>query len=112
MKHSKRSPGFSLILSLTVMASIVMLLVTVSAFMTVESRAIMNQQLAVRAKLNGIVSLRLAMAHLQQEAGADRRATARITIHLGQDQASYGNSIAETFGNMQRFLTDHGIHNQ
>lgn len=80
MKHSKSSHGFSLILSLTVMASIVMLLVTVSAFMTVESRAIMNQQLAVRAKLNGIVSLRLAMAHLQQEAGADRRATARADI--------------------------------
>ena len=80
MKHSKRSPGFSLILSMTVMAAIVMLLVTISAFMTVESRAAMNQQLAVRAKLNGIVSMRLALAHLQQEAGADRRATARAEI--------------------------------
>ena len=80
MKHSKRSPGFSLILSMTVMAAIVMLLVTISAFMTVESRAAMNQQLAVRAKLNAIVSMRLALAHLQQEAGADRRATARAEI--------------------------------
>ena len=80
MKHSKRSPGFSLILSMTVMVAIVMLLVTISAFMTVESRAAMNQQLAVRAKLNGIVSMRLALAHLQQEAGADRRATARAEI--------------------------------
>ena len=80
MKHSKRSPGFSLILSMTVMVAIVMLHVTISAFMTVESRAAMNQQLAVRAKLNGIVSMRLALAHLQQEAGADRRATARAEI--------------------------------
>ena len=80
MKHSKHSHGFSLILSLTVMASIVMLLVTLSAFMTVESRAVLNQQLAVRAKLNSIVSLRLALAHLQQEAGVDRRATARGEI--------------------------------
>jgi len=80
MKHSKRRPGFSLILSLTVMAAIVMLLVTISAFMTIESRAAMNQQLAVRAKLNGIASMRLALAHLQQEAGADRRATARAEI--------------------------------
>ena len=62
MKHSKRSPGFSLILSLTVMAGIVMLLVTVSAFVMVESRAVMNQQLATRAKLNAIVSMRLALA--------------------------------------------------
>ena len=80
MKHSKRSPGFSLILSLTVMAGIVMLLVTVSAFITVESRAVMNQQLATRAKLNSIVAMRLALAHLQQEAGPDRRSTARADI--------------------------------
>ena len=80
MKHSKRSPGFSLILSLTVMAGIFMLLVTVSAFITVESRAVMNQQLATRAKLNAIVSMRLALAHLQQEAGPDRRSTARADI--------------------------------
>jgi hypothetical protein len=80
MKHSKSSPGFSLILSLTVMAGIVMLLVTLSAFMTVESRAVMNQQLATRAKLNSIVAMRLALAHLQQEAGPDRRSTARADI--------------------------------
>ncbi len=80
MKHSKRSPGFSLILSLTVMAGIVMLLVTVSAFITVESRAVVNQQLATRAKLNSIVAMRLALAHLQQEAGADRRSTARADV--------------------------------
>ena len=80
MKTSKKKPGFSLILSLTVMACVVMLLVTLSAFITIESRAAMNQQLATRARLNGIVSMRLALAHLQQEAGADRRATARADI--------------------------------
>jgi hypothetical protein len=80
MKHSKQSPGFSLILSLTVMAGLVMLIVTVSAFITIESRAAMNQQLATRARLNGIVAMRLALAHLQQEAGPDRRSTARADI--------------------------------
>lgn len=80
MKQRNRSPGFSLILSLTVMAGIVMLLVTVSAFVSIESRSAMNQQLATRAKLNAIVAMRLALAHLQQEAGPDRRATARGDI--------------------------------
>ena len=80
MKRNKHSPGFSLILSLTVMAGLIMLIVTVSAFITIESRAAMNQQLATRARLNGIVAMRLALAHLQQEAGADRRATARAEI--------------------------------
>ena len=80
MANSPRSQGFSLVLSLMIMAGIVMTVVTLSAFITIESRAAMNQQLATRARLNGIVAMRLALAHLQQEAGADRRATARAEI--------------------------------
>ncbi len=80
MKHTKRRPGFSLILSLTMMAAMVMLVLTISAFVTVESRMAMSQQLATRARLNAVVSMRLALAHLQQEAGPDRRATARAEI--------------------------------
>jgi hypothetical protein len=80
MPKSLRSRGFSLILSLTVMAGVVMLVITLSAFITIESRAAMNQQLATRARLNSLASMRLALAHLQQEAGADRRSTARAEI--------------------------------
>lgn len=81
MDHRKNHrQGFSLILSLTIMAGIVMLVVTISAFVTIESRAAMNQQLATRARLNALVSMRLALGHLQQEAGPDRRSTARADI--------------------------------
>jgi len=80
MRKSHNSRGFSLVLSLTIMAGIVMLLVTISALITIESRAATNHQLSTRARLNSIVSMRLALAHLQQEAGSDRRATARAEI--------------------------------
>ncbi len=80
MQSPPRSRGFSLILSLTIMASIVLLVVTLSAFITIESRAATNHQLATRARLNALVSMRLALAHLQQEAGPDRRSTARADI--------------------------------
>lgn len=81
MDHRKtHRQGFSLILSLTIMAAVVMLVVTLSAFITIESRAAMNVQLATRARLNALVSMRLALAHLQQEAGPDRRSTARADI--------------------------------
>jgi hypothetical protein len=80
MPKPPHSRGFSLILSLTIMAGIVMLVITLSSFITIESRAAMNQQLAARARLNGILAMRLALAHLQQEAGPDRRATARAEI--------------------------------
>lgn len=81
MDHRKNQrQGFSLILSLTMMAGIVLLVISLSAFITIESRAAMNQQLATRARLNALVSMRLALAHLQQEAGPDRRSTARADI--------------------------------
>ncbi len=80
MKKIARNHGFSLVLSLTVMASVVLLVVSLASFITIESRAAMNQQLATRARLNALVSMRLALAHLQQEAGPDRRSTARADI--------------------------------
>lgn len=78
--HSKKSTGFSLVLSLTIMAGIVMLVVSLAAFTSIESRLAMQHQLYTRAKLNAIASMRLALGHLQQEAGPDRRATARGDI--------------------------------
>lgn len=79
-QRTQHSRGFSLILSLTVMASVVLLMLTLSAFVNIESRAAQNQQLATRARLNGLASMRLALGHLQQEAGPDRRSTARADI--------------------------------
>ena len=60
MPKPPHSRGFSLILSLTIMAGIVMLVITLSSFITIESRAAMHQQLAARARLNGILAMRLA----------------------------------------------------
>ncbi|MSR72520.1 MAG: hypothetical protein EXS20_04055 [Opitutales bacterium] len=73
---SKNRKGFSLILSLTMMAMIVFVVVILAAFLNVESRAAATFHLATRARLNALMSGRLALAHLQQTAGPDRRATA------------------------------------
>ena len=73
---SKNRKGFSLILSLTMMAMIVFVVVVLAAFLNVESRAAATFHLATRARLNALMSGRLALAHLQQTAGPDRRATA------------------------------------
>ena len=68
--------GFSLILSLTMMSMILLLLITLSAFLTVESRASKWSMLAARSRLNALMSARLALAHLQQATGPDTRSTA------------------------------------
>lgn len=73
---SKKRKGFSLILSLTMMAMIVFVVIVLAAFLNVESRAAATFHLATRARLNALMSGRLALAHLQQTAGPDRRSTA------------------------------------
>lgn len=54
--------------------------IMVAAFLSVETRLAGQAQLSLRARLNGVVALRLALAHTQQEAGPDRRVTARADL--------------------------------
>ena len=76
----KKRPGFSLVLTLIIVALLTLTVLLSAAFINIESRLAMQQHLATRARMNAVSSLRLAMAHLQQEAGPDRRMTARADI--------------------------------
>ena len=80
LKKSKYRSGFSLILTLTVMAMLLLCTIVTASFISIEARMATQSQQATRAKLNAIVALKLAVAHLQQEAGPDRRSTARADI--------------------------------
>ena len=84
-----RRPGFSLVLSLVVMSVVLMTVITVASFVTIESRLSAQHQNFQRARLNATVSLRLALAHLQQEAGPDRRITARADIIANTTQIGW-----------------------
>jgi len=85
----RRRPGFSLVLSLVVMSVVLLTVITVASFVTIESRLAAQHQNFLRAKLNAAVSLRLALAHLQQEAGPDRRMTARADILANTTQPGW-----------------------
>ena len=85
----RRRPGFSLVLSLVVMSVVLLTVITVASFVTIESRLSAQHQNFLRAKLNAAVSLRLALAHLQQEAGPDRRMTARADILANTTQPGW-----------------------
>ena len=58
------------------MAMILMLLLALTTFLTVESRASKWSILSARARLNALMSARLALGHLQQATGPDTRSTA------------------------------------
>lgn len=84
----RRSGGFSLVLSLTIMTMVVLTVLVLAAFITVESRASKWIVLRARAKLNADMSARLALAHLQQAAGPDTRSTATGELACVPDPVS------------------------
>ena len=89
MKSLRRRKGFSLILSLVVMSFLMLTVISLASFITIESRVSSHNQNMLRARLNATVSLRLALGHLQQEAGPDRRITARADIIANTTQPGW-----------------------
>jgi hypothetical protein len=72
-----RRKGFALVIALTIMALLVLVILTIAGFLNIESRlAVINLDYS-RTRLNALMSARLALGHLQQEAGPDQRSTAR-----------------------------------
>jgi hypothetical protein len=75
----KRS-GFSLVLSLTIMAAMVMMVIVLASFLQVESRLAQSNSGFLRARFNALASARIAVAQLQVMAGPDQRATMRADM--------------------------------
>lgn len=85
----KQRRGFSLVLSLTIMALMVLVVLSVAGFLSIESRLSAVHQAGTQARLSAIASVRLALGHLQQEAGADRRVTARADLTADTTQPGW-----------------------
>lgn len=69
-----------MVLSLTIMALMLVVIITLVSFLKIESQLATNAVTRTRSRMQAMLSLRLALAHLQQEAGPDRRTTARADI--------------------------------
>jgi len=81
--------GFSLVLSLAVMALLMLVVLSLAGFLSIESRAATARLTATQSRMAALASLRLALAHLQQEAGADRRVTARADLTADTTQPGW-----------------------
>ena len=75
----KRS-GFSLVLSLTIMASMVMMVIVLASFLQVESRLAQSHAGYLRARYNALASAKIAIGQLQVLAGPDQRVTMRADM--------------------------------
>lgn len=75
-RNGEETRGFALVISLSLMAFILLLLVSLTALVRVESRSasIATEQLAARQ--NAVLGMMVALGDLQQLTGPDRRSTA------------------------------------
>ena len=80
----KRS-GFSLVLSLTMMAAMVLMVIVLASFLQVESRLAQSHAGYLRARFNALASARIAIGQLQQLAGPDQRVTMRADMYADND---------------------------
>lgn len=71
------------------MALLVLVVLSLAGFLSLESRAATARLASTQGRLAAMASLRLAIAHLQQEAGADRRVTARADLTADATQSGW-----------------------
>ena len=90
----KRS-GFSLVLSLTIMAAMVLMVIVLASFLQVESRLAQSHAGYLRARFNAVAAAKIAVGQLQQLAGPDQRVTMRADMYANNDVA-VGNVDAST----------------
>jgi hypothetical protein len=75
-----RRDGFALLITITLLAFLVLLLVSLASLTRVETVVAQNNQTLAQARQNALLGLGVALGQLQRHAGPDRRVTARADI--------------------------------
>src|SRR5690606_17315168 len=71
-----RRGGFALLITITLVAFLVLVLVSLATLTRVETRVAGNSQQVAQARQNALMALNIAVGQLQRYAGPDQRATA------------------------------------
>ncbi len=90
-QRSIRSGGFALVIALSLMAFIVLLLLTITTMVRVETRVSDNGKSQTQARQNALLALNIALGQLQKYAGPDQRVTATADLAAGD---AFGARIA------------------
>ena len=86
--------GFVLVISLGLMAFVLLLLLSLTTLISVETRTSKSLQVRQQAEQAALLGLNLALGELQKTAGPDQRVTARAEI-LGDSNNVYaGTTLA------------------
>ncbi|MDF3057413.1 MAG: hypothetical protein K0R17_1628 [Rariglobus sp.] len=81
----RRRSGFALLITITLLAFLVLLLVSLAALTRVETQVASNNQQLSQARQNALMGLNIALGRLQATAGPDTRITATADIIAGRN---------------------------
>ncbi|MBC8041070.1 MAG: hypothetical protein H7Y06_11040, partial [Opitutaceae bacterium] len=76
----QRRRGFALLITITLLAFLVLLLVSLAALTRVETSVAANNQVLARARQHALMGLSIAVGQLQAHAGPDSRLTAQANL--------------------------------
>lgn len=79
----RRRSGFALLITITLLAFLVLLLVSLASLTRVETQVASNNQSLIQARQNAVMGLNIALGRLQSLAGPDQRVTATAEIIPG-----------------------------
>ena len=79
--------GFALLITITLLAFLVLLLVSLASLTRVETQVASNNQHISQARANALLALNIALGQLQKYAGPDQRVTTTADILADKDKA-------------------------
>ena len=77
----KAKRGFALLITITLLAFLVVLLVGLAAYTRVETAVAGNTQRQAQARQNALMALNVALGELQKYAGPDQRVAGHLVVH-------------------------------
>jgi hypothetical protein len=85
--------GFALLITITLLAFLVLLLVSLATLTRVETQVATNSAQLAQARANAMFALNLAMGKIQEYAGPDQRVTARADIQPANTQNPFWTGV-------------------
>src|SRR4051812_49838113 len=95
--------GFALLITITLLAFLVLLLVSLASLTRVETQVANNSQQLAQARQNALMALNIALGQLQKYTGPDQRTTARADLENGAGKTNgqwtgvYGSSVVANY---------------
>lgn len=97
--------GFALLLTITLLAFLVLLLVGLATYTRIETAIVGNSQRQAQARENALLALNVALGQLQKHAGPDRRVTATAEAFSNGPGTSHYTGVWATDGDPLTPLT-------